>query len=43
MRAVTMESFPPNRNPFNHDAYHMGVTLGTNVTIMYAKHYKRKA
>ena len=25
-------------NPYLSDPYHMGVTLGTNVTVMYAKH-----
>ena len=42
MRAIVKESFPPNSNPFNHDAYHMGITLGTNVTIMYEKHTNEK-
>lgn len=29
------ESFPPNSNPFLHDAYHMGTKLGSNVMILY--------
>ena len=32
------EPFPPGVNPFNHDSYHMGITIGTNVTIMMANH-----
>jgi hypothetical protein len=31
-----LESFPPNENPFLHDAVRMGEHLGTNLTIMYA-------
>lgn len=27
-----------NSNPFNHDLYHMGTKLGTNVIVMYANH-----
>lgn len=34
MKIETLESFPPESNPFNHDAYHMGATIGTNVTVM---------
>ena len=33
-----LPNFPPNSNPFNHDAYHMGTTIGTNCTIMMSNH-----
>lgn len=33
-----LPNFPPNSNPFHHDAYHMGTTLGTNCTILFANH-----
>jgi hypothetical protein len=35
MLVEQMESFPPNSNPFNHDLYNMGQSMGTNVVIMY--------
>lgn len=38
METRTMESFPPNENPFHHDSYRMGTYLGKNVCIMYEKH-----
>lgn len=30
--------FPPNSNPFHHDYYHMGVKIGENIYVMFAKH-----
>ncbi len=43
MKMQTLESFPPNQNPFHYDAYHMGTYLGgsgkdTSVCIMFAAH-----
>ena len=38
MKTRKLDSFPPNSNPFNHDLYHMGKTIGTNVTIMMENH-----
>lgn len=32
-----MESFPPGENPYWHDAYRMGMRLGTNVEVMFEK------
>jgi len=29
-----LSSFPPNENPFWHDSYHTGVSLGRNVMAM---------
>lgn len=29
-----LEDFPPNENPFRHDAEHMGTRIGTNVFVM---------
>ena len=38
MKITHLESFPPNSNPYHHDAYHMGMTIGKNVTVMMANH-----
>jgi hypothetical protein len=32
------EPFPANENPFLHDSYNMGTTIGTNVTVMFDNH-----
>jgi hypothetical protein len=37
MEIKKLESFPPNENPFNHDTYHMGVRIGSNVMAMMSK------
>lgn len=34
----SLESFPENCNPFNHDSYLMGTTIGKNLTVMYENH-----
>jgi hypothetical protein len=33
-----LESFPPNSNPFLHDAVRMGIQIGKNVTVMMMNH-----
>ena len=38
MKVKELESFPPNENPFLHDAYHMGVRIGNNVMVMMENH-----
>ena len=38
MLAEEMAPFPPNVNPFCHDSYHMGTTLGSNVMVMHENH-----
>lgn len=35
--------FPPNSNPFHHDAYHMGDYIAKNVAIMFATHPSERA
>ena len=30
--------FPPNSNPFNHDAFHMGQSFGKNHMLMFPNH-----
>lgn len=31
-----IESFPPGCNPFHHDAYHMGKSIGEDCVIMHS-------
>ncbi len=40
LNGFKVEELPPFHpgNPFHHDKYHMGVTIGTNCTAMYEKH-----
>lgn len=38
---VQLEPFPQG-NPFLHDNYHMGVTIGTNVVVMMANHQDKE-
>jgi hypothetical protein len=33
-----LPQFPAGDNPFRHDAYHMGTSIGKNVIIMYGGH-----
>ena len=33
-----LSPFPPNSNPFCYDAYLMGTTIGSNVTVMMGCH-----
>lgn len=35
MTVKQLDAFPPNANPFHHDAYHMGSTMGNNCTVMF--------
>ena len=41
MHFSRMESTPVNANPFHHDAYHMGHTIG-GITIMYDNNCKHR-
>lgn len=38
MRISNLKSFPANENPYLHDSYHMGVSVGKNIEIMFEKH-----
>lgn len=38
LKVFQLESIPAEANPFHHDAFHMGVKLGTNVMVMQANH-----
>ena len=38
MKFEQAESFPPNSNPYCYDAFHMGVDIGSNITIMMPNH-----
>ena len=33
-----MDNIPAKANPFNHDAFHMGTQLGSNLIIMHPNH-----
>lgn len=33
-----MTSFPENCNPYNHDAFHMGRSIGKDLLMMHANH-----
>jgi hypothetical protein len=35
---IEKDSFPPKKNPFHYDEYHMGTSLGNNLMVMYSKH-----
>lgn len=35
-----MESIPPNSNPFHYDAFHMGLQLDKEYTLMYSEFKK---
>lgn len=43
MQVEQMEPIPPNSNPFCHDHYHMGTTLGSNVLVMHENHSDKPA
>jgi len=43
MQTEEMTPFPPNVNPFCHDAYHMGTSLGSNVMVMHENHTNKPA
>tara|TARA_R110002012_G_C11213093_1_gene561481 strand:+ start:8 stop:331 length:324 start_codon:yes stop_codon:yes gene_type:complete len=34
----TLDSFPPNSNPFHHDMFHMGLEIGKDLLMMYQNH-----
>jgi hypothetical protein len=34
----TLESFPPNSNPFHHDLVHMGQVIGKDLVMMHVNH-----
>ena len=36
--ALTPFDFSRDNNPFNHDSYNMGQTMGTNLMLMFANH-----
>lgn len=38
-----MEPIPAGANPFNHDYYHMGTYVASNVAIMHATHDDQRA
>jgi hypothetical protein len=38
MTVEILEPFPPNSNPFFHDAMRMGVRVGTNAYVMMYNH-----
>lgn len=38
MKIIECKPFPPNSNPFKHDAFNMGEYLGSNVAIMFGNH-----
>ena len=38
MKITEETPFPPNTNPFCHDLYHMGVDIGSNITILMPNH-----
>lgn len=38
----TMESFPPNSNPFHHDYFNMGQQIGENLVMMFRNHPDEK-
>ena len=42
MKIAKLDPFPPKSNPFNHDLYHQGTNIGTNVAIMYANNSKER-
>lgn len=35
MKITDLDPIPANSNPFKHDFYHMGTTIGTNCMIMF--------
>lgn len=35
-------NFPPKANPFCHDSYHVGESIGSNVVMMQSNHSKDK-
>ena len=36
MRISRLNSFPPNTNPYTHDLFNMGCSVGNNIEVMYA-------
>ena len=34
----TLDSFPPNSNPFSHDLVHMGQVIAKDIVMMYPNH-----
>jgi len=38
MQVTAIEPIPANANPFNHDLYNMGTSLGSNVMVMHENH-----
>jgi hypothetical protein len=37
-----LEAFPPNENPFWHDATSMGIYIGTNICVMHMNYENQK-
>lgn len=42
LKIEKMTSFPENSNPYNHDLYHMGRDIGTDLMMMFANHSSEK-
>ena len=38
LKVEVKKSIPAGENPFLHDAYHMGYSLGSNVMVMFENH-----
>lgn len=38
IKCAELSKFPENANPYSHDAYHMGKSIGSNVHIMFPNH-----
>lgn len=43
MKFEPMKAFPPNENPFHHDAFHMGTKIAANLMILHANFPDEKA
>ena len=42
MNIIDLDPIPANDNPFKHDSYNMGYTIGTNVMVMFEHHASEK-
>ena len=38
IKTAELSAFPENANPYAHDAYHMGQSIGSNAHIMLPNH-----
>ena len=43
MKIIELAGFPPNSNPFHHDAFNMGTRIASNVIVMHSTHSHEKA